>query len=118
MHTISPKSSSLLKERVRTLSNPMSFAAIMKQTKKQLKESAQKEALRRRVADVAIGSAGYSFDVESKFATPDFLSRFVPALEVLFAVEKREWMWKAHNMDKFENIDTTTHFLYEHGVRA
>lgn len=95
-------------------------------TKKQKREELLKAALRQRVADIANGSAGYDFDAEGEFATASFLERFIPALELTFGYERKvehgtvsnSYLFKAHNLAHFNEIDSTTDFLFESGVRA
>ncbi len=77
-----------------------------------------KQRLRRRVADIAIGAAGYDFDYMGEFSTAELLSRFVPALQVVFGEQGQDWMWSASNLHRYENIDSTTDFLWKNGVRA
>ena len=79
---------------------------------------AAKNALRLRVRDIAVGSAGYNFDGKNEFATAEFLSRFVPALKETFDREGRSHLWLTSNLNCYDNIDTTTDFLFSHGVRA
>lgn len=84
------------------------------------KQKQQKKALRRRVSDIANGAAGYLFDQEDEFATASFLERFVPAIEVSFGFNESNhtYICKTHNLGHFNNIDSTTDFLWEQGVRA
>ena len=90
---------------------------VKRQTKAQ-REAAQKAALRRRVADIAIGAAGYNFDDPDEFATAEFLERFVCALEVAFGNEHNQYLWKPHCLSRWDNIDSSTEALWDHGVRA
>jgi hypothetical protein len=94
----------------------MVMANKKRQTKEQ-REIQQKSALRRRIADIATGAAGYEFDQETEWASAEFLSRFVCALQVLFGTEKNEYLWKPHCLNYWENIDSATNALWEHGVR-
>lgn len=85
-------------------------------------ERLARAALRQRVRDIACGAAGANFDKEDEFATATFLERFVPALQATFLCEeegkKNAYLFETHNLSNFENIDTSTEFLWEHGVRA
>ena len=87
-------------------------------TKKAKRLADEKAALRQRVRDIACGAAGYEFDKEEEFATCDFLSRFVPALQTTFAVEGRDYLWCLNNLGNFDTINSATDFLFTHGVRA
>lgn len=77
-----------------------------------------KQALRQRVRDLAVGAAGYNFDDGHEFANAEFLSRFIPALKESFDGECRSHLWLPSNLNQYDNIDTTTDFLFSHGVRA
>jgi hypothetical protein len=102
----------------------------MKRKTKEQREAAAKAALRQRVEDIAMGAAGFDFTVEGEFATANFLSRFMPALKVQFGYDrvpdetkpqKREsnhYLFALHNLEHFDNIDSTADFLFENGVRA
>jgi hypothetical protein len=90
----------------------------MKRLTKQQRRDAQFAALRQRVADIACGASGTPFDSEDDFATADFLSRFIPALKANFETKGRDYLWSPYNIDRFDRIDSTTQFLWEHGVRA
>lgn len=87
-------------------------------TQKEKREKAAKLALRKRVADIAIGAAGFNFDSEEEFATADFLERFVPALEICFGTDGNSYLWRPHCLGKWDTIDSATEALWEHGVRA
>lgn len=91
-------------------------------TKKRLtkaqKDAIEKSKLRRRVADIAIGAAGYDFDNESEFATAEFLSRFISGLKVIFGTETNEYLWGLHNLHHWDTIDSSTNALWESGVRV
>lgn len=89
-----------------------------KRKTKAQREAEQKAALRQRVADIAIGAAGYNFDDESEFATAEFLERFVPALRVCFGTDGNDYLWSAHCLGKWNDIDSSTQALWENGVRA
>ena len=90
----------------------------MKRPTKAQREAAQKAALRRRVADIAIGAAGYNFDDPDEFATAEFLERFVCALEVAFGTEENHYLWQACCLSRWNNIDSSTEALGERGVTA
>ena len=85
-----------------------------KQTKKALREAAEKAALRQRVRDIACGAAGYDFDKEDEFATAGFLERFVCALKATFGTDGNEYLWKPHCLSNFDTIETTTNLLWKH----
>lgn len=89
-----------------------------KRKTKAQREAIQKAALRRRVADIAIGAAGYDFDSPDEFATAEFLERFVCAMKVCFGNDRNEYLWKPHCLGKWENIDSAADALWENGVRA
>jgi hypothetical protein len=97
----------------------------MKRKNKEQREAEAKAALRQRIADIAVGASGSEFDNGDEFATADFLSRFVPALRVQFGLDAegkergdRNYFWFPSNLGRYDNIDTTTDFFFEHGVRA
>ena len=97
----------------------------MKRKTKEQREAEQRAALRQRIADIATGAAGYEFDNGDEFATADFLARFVPALRVQFGFdEKREelkkfnHLWSLINLQNYNDVDSTTDFFFDHGVRA
>lgn len=92
--------------------------ATKKMTAKQKREAQQKAALRQRVSDIATGAAGYRFDDGEAFATADFLSRFVPALEVQFGADGNSYLWSTHSLLNYDDVDLTTDYLWDHGVRA
>lgn len=83
-------------------------------TKKELREAAEKTAIRQRVRDIACGAAGYNFDKEDEWATAEFLERFVCALRDTFGNEKNAYMWQPHCLSHFNNIDSTASFLWDH----
>lgn len=89
-------------------------------TKRQIREEGEKAALRQRIADIASGAAGLDFDAEDEFATADFLSRFIPALKTRFEAQsdKRDYLWYPGNLDNFDRVESTTEFLWNHGIRA
>lgn len=74
--------------------------------------------LRRRVADIATGAAGYGFDAEDEFATAEFLRRFIPALKVCFRCNGKAYLFYDVNLHYFHNVDTTTEWLFRSGIRA
>lgn len=88
-----------------------------------------KAHLRQRVADIATGAAGFEFDCDAEFATAEFLQRFIPALQVMFEVKPKkdadghfvtpgnEYLFRAHNFANYNDVQSTTDFLFEHGVR-
>lgn len=84
------------------------------------KQKLHKKALRQRVCDLATGAAGFKFDEEGELATADFLSRFIPAIEVAFGInaENHSYVCKVHNLQHFNDIDSTTEYLWEEGIRA
>lgn len=97
----------------------------MKRKTKEQREAAAKAALRQRITDIATGAAGGVFDDGDNFATADFLARFVPALRVQFGLDSEgkevaRWdhLWFASNLDRYDNVDTTTDFLFANDVRA
>jgi len=97
----------------------------MKRKSKEQRETAAKAALRQRIADIATGAAGYKFDGADEWANADFLARFVPALRVQFGLDSegnerrdRNHFWFLSNVNHYENVDTTSEFFFEHGVRA
>lgn len=85
-----------------------------KHSKKQEAEAAAKAAFRQRVHDIACGAAGYNFDKEEEFATAEFLERFVCALRDTFGTAEHKYMWEPHCLGHFNNIDSTTEFLWDH----
>jgi len=89
-----------------------------KRKTKAQREAEQKAALRQRVADIATGAAGYELDADSEFSTAEVLSRLMPALQIQFSMEGRDYLWALSNLGNYNDIDSTTDFLYEHGVRA
>lgn len=102
----------------------------MKRKTKEQREEIAKSALRQRVEVLAMGAAGYDFKAEGEFATAGFLSRFIPALKLQFGYdrvpddtkpqqrENNHYLWSVSNLEYFDNIDSTTEFLFEQGVRA
>lgn len=88
-----------------------------KRKTKAQREAAQKAALRQRVRDIATGAAGYEFDSDDEFATADFLSRFVAALQITFGNEQNGFLWKPHCLGGWDNIDAATEQLWAHGIR-
>jgi hypothetical protein len=97
----------------------------MKRKTKEQREAEAKAALRQRVADIATGANGGLFDNDDEFATAGFLSRFIPALRAQFgidsegkAIDRWLFLWDLHNLHYYDNVDTTTDFLFEHDVRA
>jgi hypothetical protein len=94
---------------------------------KEQREADARAALRQRVADIAVGAAGYDFKADGEFAAAEFLSRFIPALQVQFGVKNEgneknrssnDYLWKPYNFAHFNDIDSTTDFLFAHQVRA
>jgi len=94
---------------------------------KEQREADARAALRQRIEDIAVGAAGYDFKAEGQFATAEFLSRFIPALQIQFGWVKNEgeknqssnhWLWSHINLAHYDDIDSTTDFLFEHEVRA
>jgi hypothetical protein len=85
-----------------------------KSTKKEIREAQEKAALRQRVRDIACGAAGYNFDKEDEYATAEFLERFVCAIRDTFGSEKNAYMWQPHCLAHFNDINSTTSFLWEH----
>lgn len=77
----------------------------------------QKKLLRQRIYDIACGALGGEF-TDDEFADADFLSRFIPALRLAFGCQDREFFWYPSNLHHFDNVDSTTDFLFCHGVRA
>jgi hypothetical protein len=80
--------------------------------------------VRQRVEDIAMGAAGYDFSGD-EWATAEFLSRFIPALKVQFGMDNegkdrndRVCLWFPSNLHHYDNVDTTTEFFFELGVRA
>lgn len=99
---------------------------VRRRTKEQ-READAREALRQRVEDIAVGAAGFDFKAEGEFATAEFLSRFLPALKVQFGWVKNEgeknrssndYLWEPYNFEHYDNINSTTDFLFDHAVRA
>jgi hypothetical protein len=100
----------------------------MKRKTKEQRDTEAKAALRQRVHDIACGAAGYQFDEDDQFATADFLSRFIPALKAQFGFDdtkekakdglSNNYLFDVQNLDNYDNVDTTTDFLFEHGVRG
>lgn len=97
----------------------------MKRKSKEQHEAQTKAALRQRIADIATGAAGTAFDTDDEFATAGFLSRFIPALRTQFGVDgegkeigRWSFLWDLHNLHYYDNVDTTTEFLFDNDVRA
>jgi len=98
----------------------------MKRKTKAQREEEAKLALRQRVHDIACGAAGFQFDQDSEFATADFLERFVPALKAQFEFEEKteqgttsnKYLFEVRNLHHYDNIDSTTEFLFTNQVRA
>lgn len=77
----------------------------------------QKKLLRQRIHDIASGALGSNF-TENEFANADFLSRFIPALRAVLGDQGRDWFWYPTALHHFDNVDSTTDFLFSAGVRA
>jgi hypothetical protein len=98
----------------------------MKRRTKEQRQAEAKAALWRRVHDIACGAAGYQFHAEGEFATAEFLSRFIPALKAQFGYEEKidqgtrsnHFLFQPHNLQRYDNIDSTTEFLFDNDVRA
>lgn len=94
---------------------------------KDQREADAKDALRQRIEDIALGAEGEAGVLDSAhfFANAIFLSRFLPALKAAFGTDEsgnerqdRKHFWYLSNLDNYDTVDTTTEFLWNHGVRA
>ncbi len=81
-----------------------------------------KVRLLQRVRDIAFGATGGEFHDSNEVFCPDDLCRFILALQAAFQVDteskKNGYLFKVHNIDEYETIETTTDFLWDHKVRA
>jgi hypothetical protein len=99
----------------------------MKRKTKEQREEIARAALRQRIEDIALGAEGDEgvLDKNGWFAGAHCLSRLIPALRARFGLDDEgnertdiKYLWYPSNLDSFDNVDTITDFLYEHGVRA
>lgn len=98
----------------------------MKAKTKAQREAEDKEALRQRIEDIAVGAEGEGGPATNDWwANAHCLSRFVPALKAQFGMDEkgeerkdRNCFWYPVNLYHFDNVDTTTEFFWDHGVRA
>jgi ribosomal protein S12 methylthiotransferase accessory factor YcaO len=91
----------------------------MKRLTKQQKEDQQRAALLQRVTDVYSGAVGAVW-ADEDWATAQVLSRVIPALEGMFIdpAANKSFLFRAHNIDRFDTPEAATNFLFEYGVRA
>jgi len=97
----------------------------VKRKTKEQREAEEKAALRRSIEDIVLGAEGDRGVLEDDwFANATTLSRLVPALRARFGedskgevIKKTEHLWWAINLDHYENVDSITNFLFDHGVR-
>lgn len=90
----------------------------MKRQSKADKEAAQKAALRQRIRDMVAGACGEDPDDDQFFMTMEPASRLLPALEKTFGKDGNGYLWRSHCLDRYENVDSITEFLFQNGVRA
>lgn len=90
----------------------------MKRKTKQQKEVEGRANLRKRVADIATGAAGFQFDFEGESSSARVLSRLVPALKVRFGNENNQFLFLPCNLGHYDTIDSITEFFWDHDVRA
>ena len=103
----------------------------MKRKTKAEREAEQRAALFVRVRDVYSGACGEEWLEELDGEQQQWLSmesagRAIRALRLMFQGDKpedrdeceRAWLFKTHNLAKFESATSATDWLFEHGVRA
>lgn len=90
-----------------------------KLTIKQQKEQKEKAALLQRVRDIYSGSYGREWLGED-FATAAQLSLIIPALNSIFGnqIQDTTFIWNPHNIERFDNPESATDFLFKYGFRA
>lgn len=106
----------------------------MKQNKKQIREEAEKAALRRRILDMAFGAFGYYVGAEDidpasvehtgmfSVLSPDALSRWMGAVAIHLIGQQRDGVphtyLKPHSLADWDDLNGLVEKLYLHGVRA
>lgn len=97
-----------------------------KRKTKQQREYEQRQALRQRVEDICAGATYgecYECKPDSGYVfCPTDLSRIVPACKKAFLCEEEgkhnDYLFNPMQLDHYENIDSITDFLFDHGVRT
>lgn len=89
----------------------------MKRPTKAQKEATEKLRLSAIVHAVYSGAMGGVWDGH-QFATAEILSRAVPALQEMFPITDRAYMWSGHSLRHFDTAATATEHLYTQGIRA
>jgi hypothetical protein len=89
----------------------------MKRVTKAQKEEAAKQRLSEIVHAVYSGATGKKWDGDD-FASADTLAGVVPALEDMFGIEGREYMWRGLCLKYFDTAETAAEHLFSNGVRA
>ena len=97
---------------------------VKKKTKEQ-REYEQRQALRQRVEDICAGATYgevYEYSVDQYPFSATDLSRIVPALQKAFLCMEEgrhnDYLFRPMQLDHYENVDSITDFLFDHGVRA
>lgn len=83
------------------------------------RDTKAKAALRQRISDIISGACGRDMDFEDEFTSIEEAARYIPALRSVFGQPQPDWYpWQVHCIERLENIDKATDFLFESGVRA
>lgn len=82
----------------------------------------QKALLLQRVQDIYSGATGYDwsqYGEDENFATASDLAKIIPTLRLVFGEPRKDWfIYRTHNIDRFEQAIAAADFLWDHGVRA
>lgn len=94
-----------------------------KRKTKEQREAEQYAALRQRVEDVCAGATyGECYLMDDYTFSATELSRIVIACQRAFICEedgnRNDYLFKPHNLDEYESVDSITEFLFNHKVRA
>jgi hypothetical protein len=107
-----------------------------RQTKAQIKESEERQALQDRLFDIACGALGTLIDDDYVNAHPDDLlelwgatntegvGRFMTAVRDVFGLDDRiegrdrSWMVGCHILEEWSTLPNIAAFLYRNGIRA
>lgn len=91
-----------------------------RKTKREIRETAERAALLRRVTDIIIGATGGAMtgcDDDGVFG-PVELSRIVPAIKAAFVDDEHLYLVSLHNLDEYDGAEKITEFLFRNGVQA
>lgn len=100
----------------------------MAKTKKQ-REAEGKDALRKRILDIAAGAFGgelgpeEGIEIQDVTAEPVALCRFIGAIEGVFGQQiskdgEQSILSLYWNIEEYADLESTVDFLWRHGVRA